>query len=116
MSIVLLLYRRVTGAIHMPSAGSPPSPAALNQETGEYELTWGPWHVSGWLGIANNVIACAYLIVIWFFGFFPPAMPVTAANMNYSSLVFGATLLYSIVYYFVWGKKQYNGPIVEIVA
>ncbi|KAK5993514.1 Amino-acid permease BAT1-like protein [Cladobotryum mycophilum] len=53
-------------------------------------------------------------LILHILGFFPPTAPVQASTMNYSSLVFGATVLYSIVYYFVWGKKQYNGPIVEI--
>jgi choline transport protein len=113
--VVLLLYRRLGSTIHKANASNPPTPAKLNQETGEYELTWGPWHVPGWLGIINNVIACVYLVTIWFFGFFPPATPVVASTMNYSSLMFGATVLYSTVYYLIWGKKQYNGPVVEIV-
>lgn len=116
ISVVLLLYRRLGSTIHKADASTPPAPATLDQETGDYELTWGPWHVPGWLGIINNVIACVYLVVIWFFSFFPPAIPVEASTMNYSSLVFGATVLYSIVYYLIWGRKQYNGPVVEIIV
>ena len=40
-------------------------------------------------------------------------MPVTAENMNYSVLVTFAAIAFSIVYYFIWGKKQYKGPLVE---
>ena len=115
ISVALLLYRRLTSTIYKADPSGPPKPAMLNQETGEYELTWSPWHIPGWLGIANNLVSCRYLITIWLFGFFPPAMPVVPSTMNYSSLVFGATVLYSVLYYFIWGKRQYNGPIVEIV-
>lgn len=34
--------------------------------------------------------------------------------MNWASLVTGVVLLFSIVYYLVWAKKSYTGPIVEI--
>ena len=88
----------------------------MNEETGEYELTWGPWRVPGWLGIINNVVSMAFMVTIWIFGFFPPATPVTATTMNYSSLMFGATVLYSVFYYLVWGRKNFNGPVVEIIT
>ncbi|KAI3390864.1 hypothetical protein diail_8474 [Diaporthe ilicicola] len=86
----LLLYRRLATTIHMPDP-SAPAAAYKDEDTDEYVLVWGPWHVRGALGVANNILACCYLILIWIFGFFPPAIPVTAASMNYSSLVFGAT-------------------------
>ena len=33
--------------------------------------------------------------------------------MNYSLLVTGVVVGFSIVYYYVWGKTQYVGPLVE---
>ena len=33
--------------------------------------------------------------------------------MNYSVLVTGVLIGFSIVYYYVWGKTQYVGPLVE---
>lgn len=33
--------------------------------------------------------------------------------MNYSVLMTGAVILLSIVYYHVWGKHQYMGPLIE---
>ena len=33
--------------------------------------------------------------------------------MNYSVLMTFAVIAFSIVYYYVWGKKQYRGPLVE---
>jgi hypothetical protein len=34
--------------------------------------------------------------------------------MNYSSLVFGAVSLLSAIYYLGWGKRTYNGPVIEV--
>ena len=34
--------------------------------------------------------------------------------MNYASLVVGSVVLFSVCYYFEWGKRYYTGPVVEI--
>jgi choline transport protein len=86
---------------------------ALANTTGA-ELEWGPWRIPGVWGIMNNAFACVYLTFILFFSFWPPATPVVPSTMNYSSLVTGTVVLFSVVYYFVWAKKDYKGPIVEI--
>ena len=36
--------------------------------------------------------------------------------MNYSCLVFGSVIIFSIVYYIVYAKRHYKGPFVEVVA
>lgn len=107
---VLLLYRRCTSGFKMPDSSELPALA----NTSGTELVWGPWHLPGALGIANNAFTCAYLVVIWFFSFWPPSLPVTPDNMNYAALMTGATVLFSIVYYFAWANREYEGPIVEV--
>ncbi len=110
IAAVLLLYRRCSGGFRMPEATGMP---ALENTTGA-TLVWGPWHIPGALGIINNAVACAYLIIIWVFAFFPPAIPVTASNMNYGVLVTGVVTLFSVAYYVVWAKRIYKGPIIEV--
>lgn len=75
---------------------------------------WGPWRIPGALGIANNAFACAYLTFVFFFSFWPSFKDVSPANMNWSVVVTGGIALLSTVYYLVWAKKSYHGPIVEI--
>ncbi|KAI9641950.1 hypothetical protein NHQ30_009819 [Ciborinia camelliae] len=107
---VLLLYRRVTGGFQVrPEVSEEP---ALVNTTGA-QLIWGPWHIPGIYGIINNTLAILYLILILFFSFWPPALPVTAANMNYSSLVTGAVMLFCVLYYVTRGKLEWKGPIIE---
>lgn len=77
-------------------------------------LQWGSWKVPGALGVANNLFACAYLLVLWFFSFWPGSVEVTAQSMNFSSVTFGGTVLLAIVWYFVRGRQSYSGPIVEV--
>lgn len=100
----LLLWRRCTGDI----GGSSPS------AVGKSGLQWGPFRVPGVLGIAINVLACAFMIIIIFFSFWPPATPTTAVSMNYSVLVFGAVILLSIAYYLTIAHRTYVGPLVEV--
>ena len=102
----LLLFRRVRGDI-----ATPESAASLPLEK---SYVWGPWHLAGSLGILNNIVACVYLIIMSFFSYWPVALPVTPANMNYTSLVTGSVALFSIIYYLIWARKIYHGPVVEV--
>lgn len=64
--------------------------------------------------LAKEYRAPLVLIIIWFFCFWLPTNPITPSAMNYASLVAGSVVLFNIFYYFVWGKKYYTGPVVEI--
>jgi hypothetical protein len=50
----------------------------------------------------------------------PTSIPTTPDYMNYGSVVFFAFLLISGAWYFIWGKKNYQGPptheVAEVVA
>ena len=48
-----------------------------------------------------------------FFSFWPTAVPVTPSTMNWSCLLYGATVLFAVGFYGVYGRKVYNGPIIE---
>jgi choline transport protein len=43
--------------------------------------------------------------------FFPVAPNPDYANFNWTTAVFGVTVLWAIGYYHVWGKKNYAGPV-----
>ena len=105
---VLLCWRRVRGDIKPYTTDS-----ALTNLPGT-QLMWGPWRVPGVLGIVTNGVAIVYLVIILFFCLWPPSNHPTAATMNYSSLMLGATMIFSVVYYFTWARKVYNGPVIQI--
>lgn len=127
----LLLWRRVTGQMVPPISHSNSSDAetalanigiAMHTTTEDredatevlqHQLVWGPWRLPGWFGIVNNSYACVYILFVIFWGFWPPEVPATAENMNYSVLMTGAALSFSVVYYYIWGKEQYLGPLIE---
>ncbi|KAI8665388.1 hypothetical protein FALCPG4_008268 [Fusarium falciforme] len=113
ISASLLLYRRCGKGYKMPDPSALPALADTTAGEGQ-TLAWGPWHVPGIFGIINNTFACLFMIIIWFFSFWPPQTPVDAASMNYSSLMTGGVTLLSIVYYLVWAKREYKGPQMEV--
>ncbi|KAK2598596.1 hypothetical protein N8I77_011994 [Diaporthe amygdali] len=107
----LLLYRRVTGAIRLPT----PEDDHLDLANAlDSPLIWGPWRLPGIFGIVNNAFCCTYLIFIFFFAFWPAVNHPDTATMNWAILVFGTVIIFSILYYLVWARKIYSGPVVEV--
>ncbi|KAL8779351.1 MAG: hypothetical protein Q9194_001486 [Teloschistes cf. exilis] len=103
----LLLYHRIRGTIRSPSQMS-------NSTWHANELVWGPFHVPGIWGILLNTFAVGYGIIVIIFSVFPQVVNPDPAHMNYSCLVTGAIMLFAVVYYFVYARKVYSGPVVEI--
>lgn len=110
IAISLLLYRRYTGAIHSRNISNGSAGSAMAVDS---RLTWGPWHMPGRWGTMVNTFACVYLTTVIFFSLWPPKQPVTAENMNYAVLVTGAVIAFSVVYYCIWAKRVYTGPVIE---
>ena len=75
---------------------------------------WGPFKMPRIVGAFVNCVTIIYMIIVFLFAFWPPAPPVGPASMNYACLVFGGTVLLSIVWYIVYARKVYQGPVVEI--
>ncbi|KAK4209727.1 amino acid/polyamine transporter I [Rhypophila decipiens] len=111
LSCGLLLWRRL-----ITVGGIQPYNTAGGSLIGPGKLQWGPWRIPGILGVANNIFACCFLLLLWVWAFFPPSTPVTPETMNFSVLTFGAVVLFAVVWYFVQGRKEYKGPVVEIEA
>ena len=106
----LLLWHRVRGTI-IPYEDSYGGPANVVQAG---KRTWGPWKVPEPFGTIINVIGIIYLIVVLLFSYWPTAVNPTPANMNWSVLITGAVGIFSIIYYLIWARKIYVGPVIEI--
>ena len=108
LAIGLLLWRRTTGGIrHTPLSAS-----QLTNTPG-FALSWGPWYMPGVLGPAVNLFAIVYVLIILFFSFWPPKLPIDAANMNYTILVTGAVLIFSVTWYYASGRRDYKGSVID---
>ena len=109
VACVLLLWRRIRGQI-----GEYQELGINVGDQSTKSFSWGPWRIPGVLGMANNLLAIVYLVVVCFFSFWPAQTPTNAENMNYSQTVWGAVIIFSVAYYFVWARRTYNGPVVEV--
>jgi choline transport protein len=82
-------------------------------EVAQAALAWGPFRIPGILGIINNTYACLYMIFVIFWSVWPPETPVDATTMNYSVLVTGGVIIFSVVWYWVRGRREYEGPLID---
>ena len=72
----------------------------------------GPWHLGRW-GLPINILAIIFCTISIVFSFFPPFLPVTSENMNWSIVVFSGAMAFGLGYYFLRARKVYRGPIVD---
>ncbi|KAI9756785.1 MAG: DNA replication protein psf2 [Chaenotheca gracillima] len=76
-------------------------------------MRMGPFNMGRSFGLAVNIFAMIYGAIAVFFSFWPSTLVVDAASMNWSILVFGVSVLFSVVYYFVYGHRFYTPPFVR---
>ncbi|CEI66168.1 hypothetical protein FVEN_g4431 [Fusarium venenatum] len=77
---------------------------------------FGPFRLGRVAGPMLNVISLIWIIVVVVFSAFPSVMPVTAQNMNYSTVVMAGWILLGGLYYVIWGKKKYQVPNVDMAV
>ena len=73
-------------------------------------IPYGPFRM-GRVGLPVNIFAIVYGIYILVWLPFPPYMPVTAVNMNYSGPILGGILIFALVDWSVWGRKRFQIPV-----
>ncbi|KAF2475588.1 amino acid transporter [Lindgomyces ingoldianus] len=76
------------------------------------DLEFGPWRLGKW-GPWVNGFSILWSLLVMFFSFWPTSVPVTPLNMNWSCLLWGATMIFAGVFWVVHGRFVYKGPIVE---
>jgi len=85
------------------------SPIFVSLLTGRKEVKEGQFHL-GPLGVFCNVVALAWSALATPLFCMPTFKAVTAATMNYACVVLVAVVLVSTIWYFIWGKSNYEGP------
>ena len=68
----------------------------------------------GRFGLWINVGAVMWLMTVWVFCFFPIALPVTAASMNWNCVLYGGIIIIGLSYWFIWGRKAYTPPVFKV--
>lgn len=75
-------------------------------------INYGPFSL-GRFGIFTNIFALLWTILVMVFSFFPSAIPITLKTMNWSCLLWGATMIFGVAFYIFYQRGRYHGPIVE---
>lgn len=81
--------------------------------TPESDILWGPFRL-GKAGVPITIVAMAYSIVGILFSFWPPTATVTATTWNWSFVVYWATVLVALVWWWLRAKYYYTGPKMEL--
>ncbi|KAG9097581.1 hypothetical protein FRC07_010777, partial [Ceratobasidium sp. 392] len=91
---VALLLIRGRHLLHPPDLPSPPT------------FTLG--RIGGPIA---NIVGLAFAVLTTVFFLFPPVLPVTPANMNYTIVVFGIIALVSVITWITSGRRNFKGPL-----
>jgi choline transport protein len=76
-------------------------------------LEFGPWRL-GRFGPAVNAVAILWSILVMFFSFWPTAVPVTPMSMNWSIVLWSATMIFAGAFWMAHGWKVFKGPVWEV--
>ncbi|KAL8924240.1 MAG: hypothetical protein Q9172_002780 [Xanthocarpia lactea] len=68
----------------------------------------------GRYGLAINITSLCFLTPIWLFTFWPPVTPVEPSTMNWAVVMYGGIVIWSLVYYSIWGRHAYSGPVTVV--
>lgn len=77
------------------------------------DLPWGPFRLKKW-GVPVTVLSQVYTVIALFWTFWPYSPDVGAEDMNYSIVLYGGVMIFAMLFWVVWGRKVYVGPILEV--
>ncbi|KAI7898409.1 amino acid/polyamine transporter I [Cokeromyces recurvatus] len=84
-------------------------PIFLRMTVARKKFERGPFHLGPFSGIINFV-SCFWILFTSILFVCPTEYPVTAANMNYASVIFVFVMVASLSYYFLRAKEWFHGP------
>lgn len=74
------------------------------------ESSFGPFRMPNVIGTVVNITSLVFITVVIIFSCFPTSLPVTAQNMQYSSVVLAGWVGLGLVYYGCGGKAKFKVP------
>ncbi len=63
------------------------------------------------MGLPVNIFSVAFLSFVYVMCFFPSSSNPPLMSMNWSVLIYGCIILFSLVYYYFRGRHVYVGPV-----
>ncbi len=68
----------------------------------------------GKYGLAINITSLIFLTPIYFFAFWPAVTPMHLGTMNWAVVMYGGMVILSLVYYVIWARHEYDGPVTMV--
>lgn len=68
----------------------------------------------GRFGLPINIASEIFLLIMFVLAFFPAIPSPDAASMNWNILIYGAVVLFSLLYYLFRGRHRYVGPVAYV--
>lgn len=65
----------------------------------------------GRAGLAINTLALCFLFLAFVMLFFPAAPHPDGVSMNWSVLIYGVVIIFSLIYYYLHGRHAYVVPV-----
>ncbi|KAN0060549.1 hypothetical protein ACQY0O_007004 [Thecaphora frezii] len=114
--LVLVRGRKATLIHHHPSFSSSSS-ASIDEKASPSSggSRGSSWSLGPLLGPLLNALAVVYIVLTNVFFLFPPELPVSGSNMNYTVVVVAIVIVLASVAWIVEGRKTYKGPV-DLVA
>lgn len=73
--------------------------------------SFGPFRMPRTIGAIVNVVSLVFIAVVIVFSCFPTTLPVTAANMQYSTVVLAGWIVIGMCYYLWEGRIKFQVPV-----
>ncbi|OLN97360.1 Choline transport protein 4 [Colletotrichum chlorophyti] len=105
-------FNAFVGSFILLSSSSYLAAILPNLLAGRKRVSYGPFHMRGWVGFVINGIACTYMLVWFVIYSFPTALPTDAQTMNYACLIWGGLTILVGLWWLVGARKGYQGPTV----
>jgi choline transport protein len=68
----------------------------------------------GRAGLPVNIMGAAFLLLAFVMLFFPAAPHPNAAGMNWTILIYGSAVVFSLAYYYTHARHKYVGPVTYV--
>ncbi|QKX54036.1 uncharacterized protein TRUGW13939_01119 [Talaromyces rugulosus] len=74
------------------------------------------WSLGRRWSIIVETVALVFLVLVWVLCFFPVTRDVTPGTMNWCVAIFGGVVVLALVYYFLFARHVYTGPVSRVRA
>ncbi|RSL82355.1 hypothetical protein CEP51_005215 [Fusarium floridanum] len=106
-------FNSFTGTATICLSTSYAAPILISLLRGRKPVSGSCWSLRPF-GFIINLVSVVWIFFSIILFCMPVSLPVTASTMNYSSVVFTGFSVISLVWYIIYGRTHYKGPVASI--